>query len=283
VISPPRSSVGPARTFGRGGLRPLLLLALGLLAALVPSCAGRRFVLPSGPPVPAPEAASAWEDATRGCRDVRAASASFTLSARAGSCRIPRVRVGLAIDRGRSVALDAQVGSTNIFRLRGPAEQTTLMLRDGPRTLRAPAADIVEAIVGVRLDPARLLAVLTGCLTPTTDFERGVRRGGWLEVTAGDSVAYLDNADGQGWRVRAGVFDAVQVHYQRMGPTGPREVEIRSDALAGRPAIAITITALEVDSTAPAASLFEPPDVTGVALMTIEELRATCPTGGTRH
>jgi len=282
VSSPSRNNVGPARASGRGALRPLLASLL-VIAALVPGCAGRRFVVPSGPAGPAPDAASAWDAATRACRDVRAASATFTLAARAGSCRIPRVRVGLAVDDGRALGLAAQVGGTNIFRLGGPADQSTLLLRDGPRTLRAPAVDIVEAIVGVRLDAARLLALLTGCLTPRTDFGRGARRDGLLEVTAGDSVAYLENIDGQGWRLRAGAFDQLLVHYTRMGPTAPREIEIRSDASAGRPAIAITISALDLDSTSPPPSAFAPPDVAGATPMTLEELRATCPTGGTRN
>jgi hypothetical protein len=271
--------VGRARSFGP---HPLLLL-LTFVTLVWSGCAGRRFVVPSGPAVPAPDAASAWTAATGACRDVRAASAQFNLSARAGSCRIPRVRVGLAIDGGRALALVAQVGGTAVFRLGGPADQATLVLSDGPRTLRAPAVDIVEALVGVRLDPARLLAVLTGCLTPRPDFERGARRNGLLEVTAGDSVAYLEHANDQGWRLRAGVFDGLQVHYPRLGPTAPRAIEIRSEASGSRPAIAITISALEVGTAAPAQAIFAPPDTAGAAPMTVEELRATCPTGGPRN
>jgi hypothetical protein len=250
---------------------------------LVSGCAGRRFVLPTGSAVPAPEAASAWDSATRVCRGVQTATATLRLSARAGSCRIPSVRVGLALDGGRAIALTAQAGGTSVFRLAGPADQATLFLRDGPRVVRAPAAEIVDALVGVKLEPARLLALLSGCLTPRPEVVNAVRRDGLLEVTAPDSVAYLEEVDVAGWRVRAGTFDGLQVDYARMGPTAPREIQIRSVASAGGPAISITISELAVDpNVALSPALFDPPATEGAAPITLQDLRAACPTGGAR-
>jgi hypothetical protein len=277
--------VGPARASGRPALvRRLSILLCLVIASLVPGCAGRRFAVPTGPAVPAPEAASAWDAATRACRDVRAATATLRLSARAGRCRIPSVRVGLALDGSRAVALTAQVGGTSLFRLAGPAEQATLFLRDGPRALRAPAADIVEALVGVKLDPARLLALLSGCLTPRPELVRGVRRDGLIEVTTPDSVAYLAEVDGAGWRLRAGTFEGLQVDYARQGPTSPREIQIRSLPSAAGAPISITISDLEIDpNPSLPTTLFDPPATAGAAPISLEELRATCPTGGARN
>ncbi len=254
-----------------------------MLVAAGSACAARRFAVPVGPSLPAPEAAAAWDTATQACRGVGAATATLRLSARAGACRIPSVRVGLAIDGGRAVALEARVGGTNVFRLAGPADGATLVLRDGPRTLRAPAADIVEALVGVKLDPARLLALLSGCLSARPDFVQGNRRDGLLEVTLPDSVGYLA-AGGDGvWRLRAGTFDGLVVDYAQWGPASPRQIEIRSQADAPGPRIAISIGEVEIvpNPTPPIPqALFDPPDTVGARPISLADLRAACPTGG---
>jgi len=239
--------------------------------------------VPTGAAVPAPEAADAWDVATRACRNARVAQAELRLSARAGSCRIPSVRIGVAFDGGRAIALVAQAGGMAVFSLAGPAEQATLFLRDGPRALRAPAADIVEALVGVKLDPARLLAILSGCLSPRPEFLRGARRDGFLEVATADSVAYLEQPAGAAWRLRAGTFDGLQLDYARMGPTSPREIQIRSQPSATGPAISISITELDVDlNPSLPAALFNPPATTGASPISLDDLRRTCPTGGAR-
>ena len=247
-------------------------------------CAARRFERPTGPAAPAPEAAAAWQAATATCRDVRTArvtSPGLRLVFRAGTRRFPAVTLGAAFDdRGRAMALDARVGTAAFFTLAGSADQATLVLRDG-RYVTAPAADIVEALIDVRLEPARLLAILTGCLTPTPEFRQAVRRDRWLEVTAADAVAYLDQTSDGAWRLRAGTFDGLDVHYWELGPSWPRSLEIRSRADAGKPAMSIAISRLEIiEPNAPLeASLFQlvlPPGATSISLA---ELRAVGPAG----
>ena len=46
------------------------VLALVALALFTTSCAARMFVPPAGPGAPAPDAATAWEEATKTCRTV---------------------------------------------------------------------------------------------------------------------------------------------------------------------------------------------------------------------
>jgi hypothetical protein len=256
------------------------VLLVGALMC-IGGCAARRFERPTGPAAPAPEAAAAWQAATAACRDVRTARATLRWVFRAGARRFPGVTIGAAFDvGGRTMALDARVGSATFFTLGGSADQATLVLRDG-RYVRAPAADIVEALIDVKLEPARLLAILTGCLTPTPEFRQAVRRDGWLEVTAADAVAYLEQTSGGAWRLRAGTFDGLDVDYGAPGPSWPRSLEIRSRADAAKPAMSIAISRLNIiEPNAPLdASLFQlvlPPGARSISLV---ELRAVGPAG----
>ena len=244
-------------------------------------CAARRFERPTGPATAAPEAVVAWQTATATCRGVRTAHARMRLVFRAGTRRFPAVTLGAAFDGdARAMALDARVGSAAFFVLGGSADQATLVLRDG-RYVRAPAADIVAALIDVRLEPGRLLAILTGCLTPTPEFRQAVRRDRWLEVTAADAVAYLEQTSEGAWRLRAGTFDGLDVDYGPLGPTWPRSLEIRSQTDAGKPAMSIAISRLEIlqPNAPPEASLFQPVLPPGATSISLAELRAIGPAG----
>lgn len=256
------------------------MLLVGVLMC-TGGCAARRFERPTGPAAPAPEAAAAWQAATAGCRGVRSAHARLRLVFRAGTRRFPAVTLGAAFDGdARAMALDARVGSAPFFTLGGTAEQATLVLRDG-RHVTAPAADIVAALIGVRLEPARLLAILTGCLTPTPEFRQAVRRDRWLEVTTDDAIAYLEQSSEGAWRLRAGSFDSLDVEYGTPGPSWPGSLEIRSRADAAKPVMSIAISRLEItEPNVPVeASTFQvvlPPGATSISLA---ELRAAGPAG----
>ncbi len=255
----------------------VLLLGLMLCAG---GCAARRFERPAGPTAPAPEAADAWQAVTASCRNLRTAQARLRLVFRAGSRRFPAVTLGALFDTGGRMALDARVGSGSFFVLGGSADQATLVLRDG-RYVRAPAADIVEALIDVRLEPARLLAILTGCLTPTPEFRQGVRRGRVLEVTADDAIVYLEQTPEGAWRLRAGTFDRLVVDYRSFGPSGPRSLEIRSQPDATRPTLSIAISQLEISQPAGLVdeSLFQPVLPPGATAISLAELRAAGPAG----
>jgi hypothetical protein len=183
---------------------------------------------------------------------------------------VPTVTVGLALDGDRAVALQAQ----SFFTLRGTPEQATLVLRDG-RFVRAPVVDLVHALIDVRLDPARLLAILTGCLTPRPDFVESMRRGEWLVVTASGAIAYLALTDESGWVLRAGTFDSLQVDYQRRGPRWPREIQITSRPGTAGPAVSIAISDLAISETnAPIPpELTQPVVPAGATEISLDDLR----------
>jgi hypothetical protein len=245
-------------------VRLTVLVLLGAASA----CAA-RFTPPEAPAVPAPEAPAAWAEATAACRDVRTAHVQLRLAARAGDRRIPRLRAGLAIDDGRALALEAP----SAFTLRGTAGDATLVLGDG-RYVRAPVADIVEALIDVRLEPSRLLAILTGCVAPQPDLIEAVRREEWLVVTSVETVVYLGQSGAAGWQVRAGEFAGLLVEYRHDGPAWPRAIDIRSGAAAAGPPVSIAISGLEfleVNASVDAA-LFQPVVPPGAVEITLAEL-----------
>lgn len=243
-----------------------------MLPLFLAACATARFTVPTGPATPAPEAAAAWETATAECRAVRTARATMRLAARAGDHRVPRVRVGAAFDGGRALALQAE----SFFTLRGTSDRAALVMRDG-RFVRAPVPDIVHALVDVRLDAARLLAILTGCVVPDPRVVSGERRDGYLVVRLSDGVAYLAREEAGRWQVRAGRAGDLDVHYARRGPVWPREVTLTSAATGAGPAVSITISSLDIYETNGTldAALFEPVIPPGATEMTIDELRRT--------
>ena len=117
-------------------------------------------------------------------------------------------------------------GST-VLRLGGTSANATLVLRDN-RVFTGAIGAIVEALVGVRLEPDRLLAVLAGCISTSSEATAGTRQAAVAEVSTSDAVVFLAE-DASGWRPRAGVFDQMLVDYRRSQDGYPRDIRITSE------------------------------------------------------
>src|SRR5512142_2931748 len=138
-----------------------------LLLGAVAACAGRTVALPTGEGTPFPDYSLVWQDATRGCRQVRSMSAELSISGRAGRQRV-RGRVLAGVTAPDRIRLEAAAPfGPPLFILTADGTTTTLLLPRDNRVLRgeSPAA-ILDALVGLDLGPSDLLAVLSGCLTP---------------------------------------------------------------------------------------------------------------------
>jgi hypothetical protein len=157
------------------------------------------------------------------------------------------VTLGLGVDSTGRLAFEAQVMGSSVFRFGGTTASARLLLRrDNPeRVITGPAGEIVEALIGVRLDPARLLAVLAGCVATSADAMAAERLGALIQVTTTDAVVFLSD-EGTGWRPRAGAFEQLLVDYRRVEAGYPREIVITSDA--GRtPSVNLSIAVRSVD------------------------------------
>ncbi len=228
----PRVAEVPELTPRSRRRRPFLaLVVVAVMASSLAGCAVRRYTVPTGPWQPATDASVAWQEATADCAGLLALRASVRLSGRVGPQAIPGFRsatLGVAVTAADQVGLEARHSGQLLFRLGGTADRTVLFWSEGPRTLTAPAADLVDALIGVKVTPRRLLAILAGCAGTGGPVDRAERSGGDLRVTTPDAVVYLSRVAGA-WRVRAARLEGMYVSYDlSRGRAAPAAVRIDS-------------------------------------------------------
>jgi len=198
-----------------------LLVVTGLLVTT--GCGARLFVPPAGPGQPAPEAAAIWNDLTADCRGIE----SLVVGMRVSGPGVPSLSITGAITSDGRLRLDARAAGTTQFILFGSAADAAIWLRDGNRVAHGAAEAIVETLVGVRLEPERLLAVLTGCMAKDLTVAEARRYGDRLAVVTSDTRAYLRHGE-DGWVAEAALFDRVIVQYDAFDGGWPARILMRS-------------------------------------------------------
>ena len=166
------------------------------------------YAPPVGPSTPSPESALAVDQAVAACRAVHNASATLRVSMRLGRGHSSSIDVSaLVTSAGQIRLMDAK-----IFVLAGTADRAQLWWRPENRVVTAPTADIVDALVQIKITPQRLLAIMSGCIatsfTPTTL----LRIGPQVRADTPDSRLYLGRRDGR-WRIVAGEGGGLIVDY----------------------------------------------------------------------
>jgi hypothetical protein len=255
------------------------LACVAIVSTALGACASTRpFVRPAGPASPLLDRTAVWQPATATCRAVRAYLGELRLSGKVDGQSVRSTTLPLAVDAGRlGFAAQGPFGSS-VFQFGGTTANATLFLRGDNRVVRGPAADIVEALIGVKLDPSRLLAVLAGCVATGTEATAAERFGSIVQVSTGDAMVFLVEQAGT-WRPRAGTFDGLFVDYLRAEGGYPREIRITSEP--GRsPAVDLTIAvrSLEINPVFTDAEfkVSVPPQAVPASL---DELRAAGPLG----
>ena len=246
-----------------------LALMIGLAAA---GCGGYRFVLPGGSPAPPASASSAWAEATRSCRDVRSYSATLTVSGRG----IPKLTVFTGATSDGGIYLNGRYNGGEIFTLGGTADRATLVLHEDHTTVTARPEDILDALVGLKMTPARWLALLSGCVStaPSSPIVQGERSGTRLVLTLSDARALLDSASSR-WRITGGVFDRMTVDYRAVGADWPQRWILASEAGAST-AVKLDITSADPHVNDPKVSTdgFTVAPPADAATVTLADLRA---------
>ncbi len=271
------SSGAPAApdVFGRALASILLLAAAG--------CAPNLVTMPAGAGAPAPDAPATWAAARADCEAVRLFSAALHISGRVARSRI---RGGGSVDAAftadNRLRLEA-VGPFNrrVFVVGGTADAATIVFYadDGAHVLTAPAADILEAVAGLRWTPREMLDVVDGCLVADGSFAGARRFDGTLAVDTPDGTALLRETDGR-WRIIGGQRGDIVVTYDRFGNGRPGWVHLESTP-ARVPAVSLSmdLTLFGINLDVPASAFHvEPPP--GAAPMTLADLRASGPLGG---
>ncbi|MEX2270498.1 MAG: hypothetical protein WD690_03445 [Vicinamibacterales bacterium] len=253
---------------------------LFLLATAAGACAPKRFSIPTNPGVPVGDHATAWAAAAGSCLGVRTLTAELALSGRAGDTRM-RGRVQAGFEAPGRIRLEgvAPFGQP-VFILAGDGAQATLLLPRDERVVTAPgAAEILEALAGVRLDADALRAVLTGCVfsDPPTG---ATGHGGIARFAFAGGAVYVERRSNVS-RIVAGETQSFLIEYPDAfaGSAFPRRVRISRGAAVGDAVdITIAMSQIETNIDLPVAAftIDIPP---GTRPMTIADLRAAGPLG----
>jgi hypothetical protein len=264
--------------------RAAACVGLVLLAAALPACAPRRLQLPSGDGEPFPAYADAFREATAGCRDVRTISAELGISGRAGGQKLRgRATAGIAAPASIRLEGTAPFGPP-VFVLAADGARATLLLpRDNRVASGESPAAILDALVGLHLDPADLLSILAGCVVPDPQAVAGRGfSGNWARIDLADGASlYLQRDGGQRWSVRAGARRALRVEYEGDGPGLPTAVRVTVAGSGAASDIRLAMSQVDVNGVL-GPEVFRvkvPPDAQPISL---DELRQAGPMGEKR-
>lgn len=266
---------------GRGAT--VLLLAITLATA---ACAPRVTVsMPGGDARPDPAAVTAFEAATASCRAIRSRSMELAL---AGRVRDQVVRG--TVQAGTTSAGDLRLEGvapfgTPLFILVASGERASLLLPRESRVLRdAPAADVLEALIGLRLSAADLHALLTGCVVSQPVLTGGRAYGhDWLAVDVGPAQSAFLRRPGAAPRVDAARLAPLDIGYSDFLGARPREVRLSVPGEARRSGVQLRVRLRQVEDNPqlPAEAFRLEAPLTAAPLL-LEDLRAQGPRLGSK-
>ncbi len=241
--------------------------------------------LPAGPGEAAPGYQAAFAQATASCRGVRVLTAEVSASGTVGRQHLrARLLAGLERPDGLRLEAVAPFGQPAFILVARGGRATLLLPRDG-RVLRdADPAAVLQALAGVTLSPADLLAALSGCgvSDPTPVSGRAYGRD-WLRVTVRNgSEVYLHREQGA-WRI-ASALPAIaggrrlRVDYRRYQDDRP--VDVRLTVPAAGVDLRLQLSQVDLNVPLNADRAFHVDVPAGTEPMTLEELRQASPLGG---
>ena len=262
-----------------------------LIATWGTACGPPRLVLPAGPGTPAADYAGALSSALAHCRAVRTLQAELGLSGRVGRQRIRgHVLGGFAPEALRLEAV-SPLGSPAFILVAEGSRGTLLLLRDRRVLEDAPPAEILEALVGIKLGPDDLRAMLSGCVTAGADTASSARGYGpdWMSVELASGGTVFLQRRPTGWRIAGGRYSAVEIAYSRFAGDVPAQIRVvdRRSSGVDRPApgesaavsLTIDLSQVDVKGELPRERLVAVKMPPGLLPITLQELRDAGPLG----
>lgn len=240
------------------------------------ACGQPRVTLPGGTGTPAPDFAPAYAQARAACDGVRTIQAELGLSGRAAGQRMRgRVLAGLAPGALRLEGV-APFGAPVFILVADGMRGTLLLSRERRVVLDEAPEDILNALVGIRMGPDDLRAMLSGCVRAAAE-ATGARAHGpdWLAVDlAAGGTTYLQRA-GSAWRVVAGRYGGLEIDYAAFAGDRPSQVVLRGPDLS----LALALSQVEVNGDLPRDQLVALKIPEGVTPLSLEQLRRAGPLG----
>jgi len=257
------------------GKNKLVLSTLFLTISLT-ACGTPRVALPGGTGTPAPDFAAAYTEARAACENVRTMQAELGLSGRAAGQRMRgRVLAGLVPGALRLEGV-APFGSPVFILVADGARGTLLLSRDRRVVQDAPPEDILNALVGIRLNPDDLRAMLAGCVRSAPEATAGRAFGSdWLAVElAAGGTAYLRRIE-NAWRIVAGRYEGLEIDYPAFQGSRASQVVLRGPDLD----LALAVNQVELNGELPRDALVALKIPEGVTPLSLDELRKAGPLG----
>jgi hypothetical protein len=271
-MRPPSSRRLPVRVGGSTlkARRALLALSMALSIAVLACAPKVRLDLPVGTGTPLVDAAAAEQAARASCQTHSAVTADLRLSGRIDGERVRgTLQVGVTRDAMRLEGL-APFGAPVFILAARPGSATLLLPRESAVARSGSAAELLDAVVGVALSPADLLAIVSGCGVSDWEVTGGASfGGGWtrldldrgraLWLRTGDGGTLLVGAQDSRWRIEYTRTTTGWPTAIRLRPSGTADAATRTDAVLALEApealTALPEGALEVDVPAGAREL----------------------------
>jgi hypothetical protein len=241
--------------------------------------------LPAGPGVPAADAADALAQATAACRAITALTAEIAISGSAGGHRVRgRLLAGVAAPASVRLEFVAPFGPPLFIFAATGSDATLVLPRDERVVEHGDPAVVLNAVAGVPLNPADLVAMLSGCVPA------GVPSGGrelgpdWrlVHVTAGtvgyDVYAHRERGP-LAWRVpilmRQGPTDkTIRIEYRDVQGDLPRLIRLVDNNGTRESDFDLTLALSQVETNVPlGADVFRVEIPRGATPITVDELR----------
>lgn len=240
------------------------------------ACGPRRVTLPEGSGTPASDYAPALASARAACEGVSTLQAQLGLSGRAAGQRVRgRVHAGLIPGALRLEGV-APFGSPVFILVADGPRGSLLLLRDRRVLLDAPPEAILDALVGIRLEPDDLRALLSGCVKASAEPLAGRAYGqDWLAVEVADGGRIYLHRENESWRIVAGRYGGLEVDYPAFQGDRPASVVIRGTDLN----LMLALEQVEVNGKLERDELVAMTIPPGLSPLTLEELRRAGPLG----
>jgi hypothetical protein len=252
-------------------------LATFLVLASLTACGPRRVALPTGAGTPASNFAEPYAAARAACESVRTIQAELGLSGRAAGQRLRgRVLAGIVPGALRLEGI-APFGGP-VFILVADGARGTLLLARERRVVRdAPPEEILDALVGVRLSPDDLRAVLAGCAKAVAEAVSAQSHGeDWLAIAiASGGTIYLHRSSDGTWRIVAARYGDLAVDYVSFSGGRPSAVAVRGRDVD----VVLAVSQVEINADLPRDRLVALTVPDGVMPLTVTELRRAGPLG----
>ena len=244
------------------------------------ACGRPHVVFPAGVGEPVPDTLQVWWAATDACKGAQSLSAELRGHGEVANERLGRFILHSAMTRKGEIRLEAIApAGPAIFILAGRAERATLTMPREQRVLVAPAAAIVEALIGLKLAPDDWLDILSGCVSSAHPGE-GVRVNNVMIMPLERNAGRLRlDREGSGWKIVAGERGSLLVEYGAFLGRWPSVVQLTSRP--GAPvnvSVNMAISQVNVNTDLPAAT-FVPNASVNYQPMSLAELRAMGPLG----